>query len=149
MNRCFYVFAILLLSACKVGNDFEMSYPFSDKDIQENLNLSADTSAVTPTWYKIFNDSDLNTLLTHALNKNLSLKQALERLQQSRYSLMINSKNNFPMIDASGDYEFSKASNSQDYRTDVNTFNVGLDASWEVDIWGKGAYITEQYYEFI
>lgn len=149
MSRCFYVFAILLLSACKVGNDFEMSYPFSDKDIQENLNLSADTSAVTPTWYNIFNDSDLNTLLTHALNKNLSLKQALERLQQSRYSLMINSKNNFPMIDASGGYEFSKASNSHDYRTDVNTFNVGLDASWEVDIWGKGAYITEQYYEFM
>lgn len=62
---------------------------------------------------------------------------------------MINAKTSYPMIDANGEYNFSKASDNQDYSYDINAFKVGLDASWELDIWGKGKYITEQYYELM
>lgn len=51
---------------------------------------------------------------------------------------MINAKTSYPMIDANGEYNFSKASDNQDYSYDINAFKVGLDASWELDIWGKG-----------
>ena len=146
----YHIFLLsFLLGSCHVGEEYHHTEIITPYDVQENLNLKKNGNSVSSAWYEIFKDSDLNTLINHALNNNFTIRQGIERLQQSRYSLMINAKTSYPMIDANGEYNFSKASDNQDYSYDINAFKVGLDASWELDIWGKGKYITEQYYELM
>ncbi len=150
MRSKFLIFStIALLSACQVGEEYHQPNFVAEHDIQKNLNLVPNGKGVSRAWYEIFNDNDLNCLVSHALSNNLTVKQAVERLQQARLSLAIYSKENYPMLNASGGYDFSKASDHQEYAYDINVFKVGIDASWELDIWGKGKYITEQYYEFM
>ena len=149
MHKCHIFLLSFLLGSCHVGEEYHHVEIVTPYDVQKNLNLKNNGEPITPAWYEVFKDSDLNTLLNHALNDNYSIRQGIERLQQSRYSLMIHSKTDYPMIDASGEYDFSKANDNNNYSYDINTFKVGLDASWELDIWGKGKYITEQYYELM
>lgn len=149
MRKSILFFFFLFLQACQVGNDFSSDFPLSDDEIKKNLDLSNHSETISPDWYKIFKDDVLNTLIQSALSDNLNLKQAIQRLQQSRYSYLINSTTTLPQINASGEYEFGKASDNQDYAYDINAFKIGLDASWELDIWGKGKYISEQYFEIM
>ena len=144
------IFLLLFgLSACRVGNDVNIPDFISKNDIQRTLNLSKQKENNKITLKKIFNDKDLNTLLNFAQNNNLDVKQSIERLQQSRYAFLIQSNQNLPMIDADSSYNFAKANNSHDFTLNANTFKVGFDASWELDIWGKGYYISEQYFELM
>lgn len=149
MRKYICLFNIFLLCACHVGEEYTPIFPYADKEVQENLNLTMPHDNIANNWYQIFKDSDLNTLIQYALNSNFSIKQGIERLQQSRLNLMIHSKQMLPMIDASGSYNYSKASDNMDYSYDVNAFKAGIDASWELDIWGKGSYITDQYSELM
>lgn len=142
----YHIFLLsFLLGSCHVGEEYHHTEIITPYDVQENLNLKKNGNSVSSAWYEIFKDSDLNTLINHALNNNFTIRQGIERLQQSRYSLMINAKTSYPMIDANGEYNFSKASDNQDYSYDINAFKVGLDTSWELDIWGK----REIYYRTI
>ena len=143
------LFIFLILQACHVGEKFSSVFPLTNDKIKQNLELSNQSEVISVDWYKIFKDDVLNTLIHIALTDNLSIKQSIQRLQQSRYSYLINSTTMLPQLDSSGEYEFSKASNNQDYVYDVNSFKVGLDASWELDIRGKGEYISEQYFEIM
>lgn len=140
---------ILILTSCNVGEDYSHDYFFSDKEVQKNLDIRPTEEIITNNWYEIFNDSDLNTLIHHSMNSNFTIRQGIERLQQSRLNYMIQSKTSYPMFNASGEYNYSKASDNQDYAYDINAFKTGFDVSWELDIWGKGRYISEQYYNLM
>ena len=120
MRRYMLILIVLITASCHVGEEYQAASFITDNDVQKNLNIQPSKSPIDVHWYKSFKDTDLNTLLTHALNHNLSIQQAIERLQQSRYNLKIQSKNNYPMVDVSGNYDFNKASNNQDFAYDVN-----------------------------
>lgn len=147
MVRFFLFFIILILGGCRVGNDYDNKPFISDDKVKDVLQIKGQTDKTD--WYAFFNDKDLNTLLKFALKDNLSRKKAIENLQQARYQLAIQSKQMFPMFNAQGGYSFNKANNVHNLSENVNTFKVGFDVSWEIDIWGKGQYISEQYSEFV
>ncbi len=100
-------------------------------------------------WYYIFNDECLNKLVKKATTNNFSIKQAVKKLQQSRLSLMKYSKEYSPMIDFNGGYDFYKLNNTLDDTYEKNYFNAGFDISWEIDIWGKGKYLSEEYIQIM
>ncbi len=141
--------ALLFLTSCNVGDEYTHDYFIKDKEVQNALNLQPNEDVIEANWFEIFNDSDLNTLIHHALSSNFTIQQGIERLLQSRYSYLIQSKQDYPMLDASGGYNYNKASDNQKYSYDVNAFKAGFDVSWELDIWGKGRYISEQYYSLM
>ncbi len=151
MHKLALISLILFLTSCMVGEDYTPEQFISDKDVQENLNIHPNNEQINNAWYEIFKDNDLNTLLNHAMNNNISVQQSIERLQQSRYNYMIQSKQTYPMFDATGGYEYRKAHHNEKYSYgyDMNAFKAGFDVSWELDIWGKGQYISEQYYNFM
>ena len=65
----------LFLFSCRVGEDYT-SQPFiDDAQVQNILRLKPQQKDDCHYWYEIFNDNDLNTLLTFANTNNLSLKQ--------------------------------------------------------------------------
>lgn len=143
------ILVVLLLTSCMIGEDYTSKPFITDKQVQQNLNITPNHEQITNTWYEMFKDNDLNTLLNQAMNNNFTVKQGIEKLQQSRYNFQIQSKQNYPMINASGEYDYSKANNNKYSLSDTDNFKVGFDVSWELDIWGKGKHISEQYYNFM
>ncbi len=140
---------VLALSACSVGDEYEHHIFLSDEQIQKTLNLDSKSESIPSNWFTLFKDSDLNTLLQHIEKSNISIAQAKNRLQQSRYQLSIYSKEMYPELNASGKYDYQKSNNQTYSYNDANNFQIGFDASWEIDIWGRGRYISEQYFEIM
>lgn len=143
------ILLIFFLSSCSVGENFEHSYFVSDKDTKNTLKLNPNEIKIQNTWYEIFNDNDLNTLLKTALLNNPTIKQGIERLKQSRLNLAIQSKEFLPKLDAYTDYKYNKSRNKTSYSYDANEFSAGLSVTWEIDLWGKNEYVSEQYYQIM
>ena len=98
---------------------------------------AVDTSDITApltqtAWWNRFNDPDLNQLVAQALAANTSIRSAQAALQQSRALRDVNVASSGPSLSLSG-----SAQRSQTEFTDAsNSFNAGLDARWEMDIFG-------------
>lgn len=141
-----YLSFILLASvaACTVGPDYQRPAEYSDSEISQSLDLHNETPRkVNKDWYKSFQDNTLNNLVSQGLETSPNAKIAVARLRQARAALQIDSVNNFPMINAAGSYNYNKTSKNSGYPIGTNYFQTGLDASWELDIWGQGRRQTE------
>ena len=147
MLKNFLFFLSLFLCSCHVGEEYQPQSFITDEQVQSILKLEPTKDTPCSHWVDIFNDKDLNTLLSFAITSNFDLRQGKERLLQARYALLINSVQDLPMFDVTGNYTFSKINNPHQLAMDSNIFKVGFDASWEIDIWGKNYYISEQYLE--
>jgi NodT family efflux transporter outer membrane factor (OMF) lipoprotein len=90
-------------------------------------------------WWTMFNDPALTSLVDRAVKSNLDLKQAEARIRQARAARGVAAAGLWPAVSASGSYTRS--------RTPVDTpkgtkgvisdlYRDGLDASWEIDIFG-------------
>lgn len=147
MFKLKYILLFVFLTSCSTEHPVNFDVSVSDSDILKTLNIENTNNKITNTWYYIFEDKTLNTLLLKAIKNNLSIKQAQERLKQARYSYMIETKSFLPNIEAMGEYNFNKTNNKNFSFNEENLFKVGFDASWEIDIWGKNDFIKEQYKE--
>lgn len=149
MFRLLTIAPLLLLAGCSVGNKYEAQNFITDEQVADTLGIHFSNQNINNTWYTIFKDTDLNTLLMTAYNNNFDIKQGVERLQQARYKFLINSKQSFPMFDALGEYDYAKSNTPRNVVLDSNLFKVGFDASWEIDVWGRGQYVSEQYFQLL
>ncbi len=92
-------------------------------------------------WWTQFNDPQLTTLIDEALTANLDLRLAVARIDEARANLRLARSSLYPSLDA--DFGASRARRSQS--TDFafpgpqisNTFSGGLQAAYEVDLWGR------------
>ena len=83
-------------------------------------------------WWELFNDPQLSTLVTQALQANPSLRKATAALQQARALRDAKQGALLPGLNASG----SGQRNQTNELPATNAFKVGLDASWEPDLFG-------------
>lgn len=148
MRSILFVF-VVILSACSIGEKYKYNEFISDDEIKETLNIEANSKDISSNWYEIFKDSDLNTLILYLEKTNINILQAISRLKQSRQQLNIYSKKMYPIIDINGKFEYQKSNNKDFSFNDTNNFQVGFDASWEIDIWGRGKNISDQYFEIM
>ncbi len=134
----------LLLTGCAVGPDYikpEAPKPQNwiegkDPAIKSDL---ADFSR----WWTIFNDPVLNVLVEKAYKQNLPLQIAGIRILEARARLGISTGDLYPQSQAvEGGYTYTDVSkntaNSQ-RGADLHYGNMdlGFDAAWELDFWGK------------
>ncbi len=83
-------------------------------------------------WWLHFNDPLLGDLVTEALKANTGIKSAQAALRQARALRDVSAAGLLPALDGSASAGRSKSGNN----SAVNTFTAGLDASWELDIFG-------------
>jgi len=99
------------------------------------------------TWWTVFNDPLLSALVDRALSANFDLKIAAARVRQARAARTIAAAGLWPGVDASASYrrlhEEQKATGSslgssgaQDTNRYQDLYQIGLDAAWELDIFG-------------
>jgi NodT family efflux transporter outer membrane factor (OMF) lipoprotein len=84
-------------------------------------------------WWTGFNAAELPPLERTALAENLDLLAAAARVQQAEANAGIAGAALFPSLNATG---LAQRSGSNIPGTTRNTFNVGGQASYEVDLWG-------------
>ena len=98
------------------------------------------------TWWKSLNDPILNSLIERAAAGNLDLQEAAARVMEAQARRGISTGERFPDINGKGAAERSRT--SEDFfpptgsRND-NIYGLGLDASWEIDFWGRIRRLVE------
>ena len=128
------------LLGCTVGPDFETPVLYSDKQIEKALDLKP---AKTKNSYLIFNDNVLNKLLGMAVENSPVVRVAIQKVKQARLSAKIAQVKGLPTLDAMGQYQYVKESRNIGYVFNEDVYQVGLDASWEIDIFGGVRRRTE------
>ncbi len=95
-------------------------------------------------WWDVFGDPDLNRLENQATTNNQQLAAALANFQQARALVNISSAGYFPQLSATPGFNRQRTSANQFSRgtgtgssSTYSTFSVPLDASWELDLWGR------------
>src|ERR1035437_10177149 len=83
-------------------------------------------------WWQKFNDPLLSTLVTNALQANTTVRSAQAALQQSRALRDVQAASLLPGVSASASAQRSQSGGFEAN----NSFRVGLDASWEPDVFG-------------
>ncbi|TXT40129.1 MAG: RND efflux system outer membrane lipoprotein NodT [Comamonadaceae bacterium] len=92
----------------------------------------AETSAPPINWWQNFQDPFLAKLISQALIANPNIHSAQAALQQARAVRDVKLANTRPQLTVSGSVQRSTSDNAP---ASIN-FRSGLDASWEIDVFG-------------
>lgn len=136
----------VLLAGCTVGPHY--AGPPSAAPIAMNAPTflragDAPVSASMPPaqWWKDLHDPVLDDLIARALAENNDLKTSEARLRQARAALGLERANGAPKVNASALYAHAHIpgvdlGSGNSGSTDLNLYNLGFDASWEIDLFG-------------
>jgi NodT family efflux transporter outer membrane factor (OMF) lipoprotein len=148
MRQLPLLFLFLLLSGCMVGPKYqepEISLPGKFEEIDGFGEVAEDLSE----WWKRFNDPLLDGFIAEALRGNFDLRLAVERIEQARAQYRVEKSHLWPEIDLNATAVRSRLSQNllpaQDslsggpglFSSLLNIFQVGFDAIWELDFFGK------------
>lgn len=137
-----------LVTACSVGPDFEkpkdvIKVTHWNKTAQDVKSVPVE-QAVNKSWWQLFNDPLLSSLIDRATTRNLDIKMAISRLAQSRATGQIVGSSQYPNLGLGLDYSrqrrTQKGLNDPSGNLGKENFNLwdaGLSAAWELDLWGK------------
>jgi NodT family efflux transporter outer membrane factor (OMF) lipoprotein len=133
-----------LLAGCAVGPDYvPPATQAPDLWAQELGRGLVDGKADLRTWWTALDDPELDRLIERATAGNLEIRQAVARIREARANLGIAGGELYPSVDGIGSAERSRISNKvaaqvapPQHRTDT-LYTVGLDATWEIDFWGR------------
>ena len=124
--------ALCLITACSVAPNryqapIETPVAFSESGQGELLDH----------WWLSFNDPELNRLIGTALQQNLDLRVTFNRLEQAKAVARKTGSELIPAISGNSGINriVDSSTTSQDATRD--NFNLGLAASYELDLWGR------------
>jgi NodT family efflux transporter outer membrane factor (OMF) lipoprotein len=98
---------------------------------------SREVATIAPAPATAFGDPLLRQLVAEALAANTDVRVALAALAQARAQRDVVAAGQAPALDAS-----ANASRSHTERNSANSLRAGLDASWEIDVFGARADAT-------
>lgn len=151
-----------LAVGCTVGPDYHAPVapvPATWQGLANAASASGSVPTAGPVelveWWKAFRDPTLSSLVNRAIAANLDLRQAQARVRQARASLGVAGAALWPTVDASGRYSRSYSGGVSSGGDGVsgagvgsaggdsrggpearNLFQIGLDSSWELDLFG-------------
>lgn len=142
-------FAVTGLSACAVGPNYRApELPTVDEwhsPLAPGMQTAADASLST--WWTVLDDPTLNELVDRAVKENKSVDQAMARVREARARRRISGAGLFPAINGSASGRNTERRNGTTSIdgfpaegggsvTSGDTYSAGLDASWELDLFG-------------
>jgi NodT family efflux transporter outer membrane factor (OMF) lipoprotein len=105
-----------------------------------------------PNWWNVFGDPVLTRLEARVAEANLDVRTAAIRIAESRYQRGATAAAQFPSVNADSKYQrelysqngiisligplLGPSGSSGAAISPINDYNVGLDMSWELDLWG-------------
>jgi multidrug efflux system outer membrane protein len=156
--RILPILTVLLLAGCAVGPNYKRPEAFGTNAMPASFAGAAATNAgawkqAQPSahlprgsWWELFGDPELNRLETLATTNNQQLAVAFANFQQARALVGVARADFFPQISADPSFTRQRTSANQSRNSGsgsgggsstFNTWSVPLDASWELDLWGR------------
>ncbi|MCU0563732.1 MAG: TolC family protein, partial [Desulfobacterales bacterium] len=135
-------FAALCLAGCMVGPDFqrpgvEMPPAYVGRVPQPIPPPVDPVAASLASWWGLFDDPVLATLVERALRSNLDVKVAETRVRQARAAVQGAQSFLWPAVDSSASVRRSRTPGPVGNRGNVGTlYQAGFDAGWELDLFG-------------
>ena len=136
-KQSIFLSALFICVSCTVGPSYEQPQIFSDNQIKNELQLKASDN-LSANQFRTLHDDYLRNLIKTGLKNNSDILKAQTKLKQARYTTAINKADFLPQINLSGDYNYQKTGSKSEYLQNADYYKAGFDASWELDIWGKG-----------
>lgn len=127
------------LAGCTVGPDYHKVEPKVPDHWQAAANaLQTKNIEDLKSWWKSFGDAELNKLMEQALASNLDVKIALARIDQARAERRGTRAELLPTVNAiSGVQRQNNPFPGLAPGIKYNMFELGFDAIWEVDLFGR------------
>jgi NodT family efflux transporter outer membrane factor (OMF) lipoprotein len=108
---------------------------------------SASTTSVDPNWWHALKDPQLSELVDAALAHNLDLRAAAAHVREARANRDAAFGPRLPQLALTGAASRNELSANGElpinripgFSRRFNLFDVGFDASWELDFWGRNA----------
>jgi outer membrane protein, multidrug efflux system len=128
---------LAVASAAAVGPDYER--PATATAVTWKQVASADTLP-RGDWWKLFQDPVLDDLVSRTLAANQDLAAATARVEQARAAAGIARANYLPAVGLNPSVNRARSSETTDNRfpvTESTTYRASLDASWELDLFGR------------
>lgn len=137
---------VVPLTACVQGPDYTRPRPTANGAVArggfvrsgEGQEIGAPVAAE---WWRALDDPRLDGLIEKGLRSAPSQVAAIARVRQARSRVGSARRGQLPAISASGTYinaDLPADSLGGGDRISGELFNLGLDASWEIDLWGAG-----------
>lgn len=163
--------AAAVLAGCTVGHDYKgpAALPRAAQPGSAFVRAPASTSAEEPAlaqWWLALGDPVLNTLELRALAGNPGLEAAQARIEQARQNVRYERAQRLPTGAVQGTHIYADlpgldlgsdnggstggtpgqpapGGSPAPADTTISFFNLGLNANWELDLWGKQRRIAE------
>jgi len=135
------------IAGCAVGPDYHAAPGTSPAAWNSPVAQGLSDRAPPPkSWWASFNDSELDSLIGRAVQANLDLRVAEARMRQARAIRGGSAADFAPVVDASASAARARQSKNQpllgalplppDFSFEYSVYQVGFDASWEIDLFG-------------
>jgi NodT family efflux transporter outer membrane factor (OMF) lipoprotein len=133
---------LAFLAGCAVGPDYHPpkanAQQWTSPLVGGETNGPADLAA----WWKNFDDTNLDSLVTVAIESNLTLRVAEAHVREARAERDVTSGSFWPSVGTSGSYSRNRFGLNSfpplppGTPLDYNLYNASFDATWELDIFG-------------
>jgi NodT family efflux transporter outer membrane factor (OMF) lipoprotein len=124
-------FCLALLTGCAVGPNYKP--PQTEVPGKWVGSAGQAQAQNVAEWWTTFGDPNLTSLIERAVKSNLDLKQAQLRIRQARAARGVAASGFWPTADLTGSLKRSRTSGAA---SASNLYQAGLDAIWELDIFG-------------
>jgi NodT family efflux transporter outer membrane factor (OMF) lipoprotein len=155
LRRVALAIVLPVLGSCTLGPDFVEPNPHLPDNATFTGQPVSDAHLPTPTdpnWWNVFGDPILTNLENRVAAANLDVRTATIRIAESRYQRGVAAAAELPSIN--GDAKYQRELYSQNGIISllgpllgpgagvpniqpINEYTVGLDMSWELDLWGR------------
>jgi multidrug efflux system outer membrane protein len=157
MRRWAGVTSLVFLGACTVGPNYGRPTTPVPERFSEAASPTGPSDAELADWWKGFNDPLLDQLVNRAIAQNLDIEAAASRIREARAREVVAGAAALPEVDAQASASRQRISenaipvppgagggagggNPVSFGvpgSEFDTFRIGFDASWEIDLFGK------------
>jgi multidrug efflux system outer membrane protein len=148
--RILAALAALALTGCAVGPQYKRPEVALPDQFRGATATGAGASIAETRWSELFDDETLNQLVETSLKQNFDLRIAGERVLQAREQLGIRKANLYPSLNLQAQWNGTRASTlgslpfiPEDSRLEYAYSQLGVGASWELDLWGRVRRLNE------
>lgn len=131
MRRLVPAIAVLALTACAVGPDYQrpaLELPAAF----EGADAAAAPLPVPANWWTLYQDPVLDKLVAAGLARNADVQLAAARVEEAQAALRESGASLWPSVDGSASAARASTGGSAD-----TAFALGASASYELDLWGR------------
>lgn len=129
------------IASCSIRNYQPPPTSLSKKsEFEIKMNRRFKAAKPVANWWSTFDDEDLDSLISRALKHNLNIAVAAANVRKTHAQLREEGFRLFPIVRADGGYTWkrqSKEAGRPIQKRNVGVFDVGLTASWELDLFGR------------